>query len=295
MPDANWYPDPTDPTRQRYWDGEGWTHDTRPSGEQPSPAPQAGPDGPADQRRRPPLWLLLAAGAVVVAASLAVLAAALTGDGGPQPDAALAPEDAEGSVPAVDDPPGDPLDPEPPVAQPDPAAAGCPVSDRWADDADAYLTVNDGFLAALDDVGGQDAAAAAAETLLGDWLPGARASVDQALGALGLLDADAVAAVDGVGDYSQTVARLAATGGLLDAVGRRLDDPSAVLEPDMVGRLQADLDGWAGIPGPLRVAVATYCRDLQAPASDPADLTPTDPDPASPAGSSTVPVDRADR
>ena len=30
LPPANWYPDPRDPTQQRYWDGQSWTVQTRP-------------------------------------------------------------------------------------------------------------------------------------------------------------------------------------------------------------------------------------------------------------------------
>ena len=38
MPIANWYPDPADPTRVRWWDGESWTEHT-----QPRPAPVIDP------------------------------------------------------------------------------------------------------------------------------------------------------------------------------------------------------------------------------------------------------------
>ncbi|WP_342103871.1 RDD family protein [Luteococcus sp. H101] len=37
----DWYPDPADPARERYWDGERWTHNTRPVNNRP--APQAPP------------------------------------------------------------------------------------------------------------------------------------------------------------------------------------------------------------------------------------------------------------
>lgn len=41
-PAMDWYPDPADPTRERYWDGTQWTHNTRPAAPQPpAPAPMA--------------------------------------------------------------------------------------------------------------------------------------------------------------------------------------------------------------------------------------------------------------
>lgn len=33
----DWYPDPADPARERYWDGERWTHNTRPMSNLPTP------------------------------------------------------------------------------------------------------------------------------------------------------------------------------------------------------------------------------------------------------------------
>ncbi|MDN5564163.1 MAG: DUF2510 domain-containing protein, partial [Luteococcus sp.] len=40
----DWYPDPADATRERYWDGERWTHNTRPAQVAPmAPAPPADP------------------------------------------------------------------------------------------------------------------------------------------------------------------------------------------------------------------------------------------------------------
>lgn len=47
-PPAGWYPDPSDDSRQRYWDGSAWTEHTAAGGQQPggSPAwPQASPGG----------------------------------------------------------------------------------------------------------------------------------------------------------------------------------------------------------------------------------------------------------
>lgn len=50
----DWYPDPADPTRERYWDGERWTHNTRevqamPAPAQPASDPWAAQQGPAGQ------------------------------------------------------------------------------------------------------------------------------------------------------------------------------------------------------------------------------------------------------
>lgn len=36
----DWYPDPADPTRERYWDGQQWTHNTRAPRNLPAPTPQ---------------------------------------------------------------------------------------------------------------------------------------------------------------------------------------------------------------------------------------------------------------
>ncbi len=52
LPPANWYPDPRDPTQQRYWDGQSWTVQTRPVEAQapqpttvdPTPAAAASPE-----------------------------------------------------------------------------------------------------------------------------------------------------------------------------------------------------------------------------------------------------------
>lgn len=48
----DWYPDPADPTRERYWDGERWTHNTRAAQQaplaptQPVADPWSAQDGP---------------------------------------------------------------------------------------------------------------------------------------------------------------------------------------------------------------------------------------------------------
>lgn len=39
----DWYPDPADPTRERYWDGQQWTHNTRAQKTLPTPQPQTLP------------------------------------------------------------------------------------------------------------------------------------------------------------------------------------------------------------------------------------------------------------
>lgn len=53
MPPAGWYPDPADQLQERYWDGAGWTHSTRPAtgsvnapAAQPLTAPPAQPGYP---------------------------------------------------------------------------------------------------------------------------------------------------------------------------------------------------------------------------------------------------------
>lgn len=45
----DWYPDPADGTRERYWDGERWTHNTRPAQNLP-PAPPAPVASPGPQQ-----------------------------------------------------------------------------------------------------------------------------------------------------------------------------------------------------------------------------------------------------
>lgn len=46
MPEEGWYPDPSDNTRYRYWDGQQWTEHTLPVVEEPEPAlePEPAPD-----------------------------------------------------------------------------------------------------------------------------------------------------------------------------------------------------------------------------------------------------------
>lgn len=39
QPPANWYPDPSDPSRERYWDGAQWTSETRDVDDTPPPPP----------------------------------------------------------------------------------------------------------------------------------------------------------------------------------------------------------------------------------------------------------------
>ncbi len=43
---ANWYPDPQDPTLQRYWDGTAWTEHVAPAGGGPAPADAAAATSP---------------------------------------------------------------------------------------------------------------------------------------------------------------------------------------------------------------------------------------------------------
>ncbi|WP_257213658.1 DUF2510 domain-containing protein [Rhodococcus pyridinivorans] len=55
-PPAGWYPDPVDPSLDRYRDGQQWTDQTRPRGPIPSPSSSAFPE-PAKKRRKWP-WIV---------------------------------------------------------------------------------------------------------------------------------------------------------------------------------------------------------------------------------------------
>lgn len=46
-PDANWYPDPRDPSRRRWWDGRQWTAHTQPVSGATPPRPAPSPQPPA--------------------------------------------------------------------------------------------------------------------------------------------------------------------------------------------------------------------------------------------------------
>lgn len=54
-PPPNWYPDPDDPSQQRWWDGQRWAHHRRPTvTAPPGPAPTAGPQSPTAPPDPPP-------------------------------------------------------------------------------------------------------------------------------------------------------------------------------------------------------------------------------------------------
>ncbi|WP_025132764.1 excalibur calcium-binding domain-containing protein [Leucobacter sp. PH1c] len=62
-PAANWYPNPDDPTEERYWDGTQWTARVRPLGADPL-AEEPAPSAPQRRKRRTPLWVAVTAGVV---------------------------------------------------------------------------------------------------------------------------------------------------------------------------------------------------------------------------------------
>lgn len=103
LPPAGWYPDPSDETRQRYWDGETWTDHTAAAGVQPgggepswpqstggatAPTGPAGVGGATGQAPSPWLWqsivatflCCLPAGVVGIVFAVQSQSAAGTGD-----------------------------------------------------------------------------------------------------------------------------------------------------------------------------------------------------------------------
>ncbi|WP_052070104.1 DUF2510 domain-containing protein [Rhodococcoides fascians] len=61
---AGWYPDPSSPQQQRYWDGQTWSQHVQPAG--PTPPPSQ----PAKKRRDPLRTVLTIAGVILVAGFL---------------------------------------------------------------------------------------------------------------------------------------------------------------------------------------------------------------------------------
>lgn len=63
QPRAGWYPDPSDPSRQRYFDGNAWTENYAPF---PAPPPGVGQPGKAGPLKKSEKKLILGIGAVAV-------------------------------------------------------------------------------------------------------------------------------------------------------------------------------------------------------------------------------------
>lgn len=126
-----WYPDPRDPSRHRYWDGERWS-ELAAADAPGSTEPDAGEGAPSGTTARPPRTVVIAL-VLAAVALLAVAAWILTrdGDGGDEertgsPTTAITP-DASGEDPPSgsdtttspsDPPPSDPSDPSPTDAPP---------------------------------------------------------------------------------------------------------------------------------------------------------------------------------
>jgi Domain of unknown function (DUF4328)/Protein of unknown function (DUF2510) len=77
LPPANWYPDPQDPARVRYWDGTAWTAHSQPAApsyrvEPTQASPQPSLRGPA-QVLKVFLWIYLALTVVAILSDLAEL------------------------------------------------------------------------------------------------------------------------------------------------------------------------------------------------------------------------------
>lgn len=99
MSSPGWYPDPAgDPNLLRYWDGSGWSSQTRPMEQPQQTGPSAWPELEQQQpeawssaparpaRRRTRLLLALGVAAVVVVGGGAAAALTLAGDDEPAPD-----------------------------------------------------------------------------------------------------------------------------------------------------------------------------------------------------------------
>ncbi len=56
LPPADWYPDPEDPTQQRYWDGTQWTEHRAPAAAPAEPAAPAAPHGSSPGGAPAPSW-----------------------------------------------------------------------------------------------------------------------------------------------------------------------------------------------------------------------------------------------
>lgn len=98
---AAWYPDPSDPNLQRYWDGEQWTGRTTPSGTghgQPgaTPAAAAVPPG-GDEKRSVGMFVGIGAGSAILVVLLVIIGVNLFGSdgGGQEPPPTMATEDPE--------------------------------------------------------------------------------------------------------------------------------------------------------------------------------------------------------
>ncbi|MFJ6570391.1 DUF2510 domain-containing protein [Streptomyces sp. NPDC091292] len=83
-PPPGWYPDPSAPSVQRWWDGTGWTEHRQPPAEAPVPAPPGG-------GRRARLVALTVAGAVLVASIVTGVVVLGGGDDTPDPKAVDSP------------------------------------------------------------------------------------------------------------------------------------------------------------------------------------------------------------
>lgn len=242
MPVEGWYADPTDPARERFWSGTGWTHDTRPL---PDRLP-AGPVEPTDAGPARTGWLRgwrpVAAAAVAAAVAVGVGGAVLwwpEGEGGGLP------EDDEAGQAAVEQ--GDAgcltlLDLS--------AASTGRVSDGVADGQVDLLA-----RAAAGEVGDLSASG------LPGWLEGLSADLQRFEQALGTVDGDAFAAASDldVDGYAAAVAELGMARSLVDAVAARAGDPEVRDDPVLVEELLLLLDRGTLIPEPLLTTAEVFC------------------------------------
>ncbi|MFF2851401.1 DUF2510 domain-containing protein [Streptomyces sp. NPDC058001] len=87
-PPPGWYPDPSAPSVQRWWDGTGWTEHRQPPAEAPIPAPVPVPvPGGDGSGRRARLVALTLAGVVLVASIVTGVVVLGGGDGTTDPKA----------------------------------------------------------------------------------------------------------------------------------------------------------------------------------------------------------------
>ncbi|WP_062305975.1 DUF2510 domain-containing protein [Demequina subtropica] len=102
-PAAGWYPDPSDATRQRWWDGAAWTEQTAPAGAEPFAAAGTDPFAQPEPVRRNPWKIVGSAVAALVVGYLVYsgVVAAIEGATGDDDAPAVGAEGAR-AIPAAD-------------------------------------------------------------------------------------------------------------------------------------------------------------------------------------------------
>lgn len=99
----DWYPDPTDPARERWWNGTAWTNDVRPTpSRRTAIAAGAAAGSVAAARSGPSVAALLTAGALLLVTVLVVVAVIVV-TGGDRDQAGTSPP-AAGGLPGTDEP-----------------------------------------------------------------------------------------------------------------------------------------------------------------------------------------------